>query len=261
MDTFHMYRNPDDQNVESQIITVLTGDANTARQRLITAVQCLGYQIISDQPLRVRRKARNGAQAQMSINILDYQSKLEIHLSPLSEYSTRVAFDYEIHQGSWCTPQPTLRRETEAIVAIAQRLSQKSDCPTCGVMLTGDSRFCRSCGTSLQLEYPAELEVLRLTAGLRTGFDLLGAGTLLLLALMIELIVGIKIEAMTIFAIFAVPSGLLGIWAFIAGFRRLALTLKDSDKKTELRLPPSRPNYPDHKPPSVTERTTQFLHK
>lgn len=261
MDTYHMYRNPDDQNVESQIITVLTGDTHTARQRLITAVQCLDYQIISDNPLRARRNARNGAQAQMSINILDYQCKPEIHLSSLSEYATRVAFDYDIHQGSWCTPQPTLKREVEAIVALAKQLSQKSDCPTCGVMLTGDSRFCRSCGTSLQMETPAELEVLRLTAGLRTGFDLLGAGTLLLLALMIVLFVGIKIEAMTIFAIFAVPSGLLGIWAFLAGFRRLAVTLKETDKNSELRLPPSRPNYPDDRPPSIIEGTTKLLHK
>lgn len=261
MDTFHMYRNPNDQNIESQIITVLAGDTHTARQRLITAVQCLGYQIVSDNPLRARRNARNGAQAQMSVNILDYQCKLEIHLSSLSEYATRVVLDYDIHQGSWCTPQPTLRREAEAIVALAQRLSQKTDCSTCGALLTGESRFCRSCGTSLQLESPAELEVLRLTAGLRTGFDLIGAGTLLLFALMVVLFVGIKFEVLTVFAIFAIPSGILGILAFLAGFRRLAVTLKETDKNSELRLPPSRPNYPDNKPPSVIEGTTKLLHQ
>lgn len=259
MDYFPVPSQQGDENVESHISVQMIGNPLTARQQLMTALQCVGYHIVRDQPLLARRSARNGAQAQMSANILDYQCKLEIHFVSLSPYTTQVTFDYQIHQGRWCTPQPTLQREAEAIVAIAQRLRTPTVCSTCGVKLTGESRFCRSCGTSLQLELPPQLEVLRLTAGLRTGFDLICVGTLLLLALLIVLFVGIKFESLTIFAVFAIPSGILGLWAFLAGIRRLAVTLRDTNKTMEIGFPPSRPNFPGDSPQSIIEGTTKLL--
>lgn len=152
--------------------SVLSGDTESARLRLTRALETLGYHVISEEPLYARRSARRWAVYYCSFDILDYPRKLKIGLKALSPNATLAIFDYAVeHFGAVSSKgdRQTLRLEAEAIVALATQSAAITLCTACGTNQSDDSRFCRVCGAPNVGGEPAELEVLRLTAGARAA--------------------------------------------------------------------------------------------
>ncbi|HEX8378460.1 MAG TPA: hypothetical protein VF602_11640, partial [Pedobacter sp.] len=79
---------------EQVLRSVINGDIESSRQRLIHALDKLGYQVISDDPLYVRRAARGRATYYFSADILEYPIKLTIGLKHISPNATLATFDY-----------------------------------------------------------------------------------------------------------------------------------------------------------------------
>ena len=152
--------------------SVLSGDSESARQRLTRALEKLGYHVISEDPLYARRGARGSAVYYCSFDILDYPRKLKIGLKALSPNATLATFDYAAEHFaavSFKGDLQTLKLEAEAIIALASQSAAITVCTACGTNQPDDSRFCRVCGAPNVGGAPAELEVLRLTAGARAA--------------------------------------------------------------------------------------------
>ncbi|HEY9401472.1 MAG TPA: hypothetical protein VIQ24_02170 [Pyrinomonadaceae bacterium] len=172
-------------NTEFYLKRVLTGDAESVRARLCEALESLNYRVLGEQPLLARRGARGWGAFYLSADVRDYPTKLAIALKPLGAEATLVTFDYEVtHTAALSTKgdRLTLRREAEAILALAAEHAAPSACLTCGAPNAADSRFCRLCGAHYANVRPAELEVLRLTAGARAGHQLNVCGMICALA-------------------------------------------------------------------------------
>ncbi len=160
--------------VEYDSKRVLAGDVEVIRQRFTSALERLGYDVISEQPLVAKNNARQGglASANCMQGVLRSPIKLTIGLRPFNETSTLATFDYSI-KNSMVTKgdRQTLEREIEALMALATARPQATVCAVCGTSLTNDSRFCRACGAPNSSDEPAELEVLRLTADARAAYQ------------------------------------------------------------------------------------------
>jgi hypothetical protein len=162
-------------NTEFYLQQVLAGDEEGVRARLIDALEALNYLVLSEHPLQAKRGARGLGAFYASADVLDYPTRLTVILKPLGTGSTLVTLDYEVkHAGSLSTKgdRQTLRREAEAILALAADRVAPTSCGACGAYNPGDSQFCRLCGKHYAAGEPAELEVLRLTAGARAGHQL-----------------------------------------------------------------------------------------
>jgi hypothetical protein len=146
---------------------ILAGDVETVRERLIYALEKLDYRLLNERPL-VARPGRPISSC--SFDILDCIKSLSITLKPFNQTSTLVAFNYEI-LNPFVTKgdQQTLEREAEALIALAAASPAATICASCGTNNSSDSRFCRACGTPNSAGEPAELEILRLTAGARVA--------------------------------------------------------------------------------------------
>lgn len=154
---------------------VLAGDADGVRARLVNALEAMNYRVLGGQPLRAKRGARGLGAYYVSADVRDYPTTLTVALRPAGAASVLVTLDYEVtHAGGVSTKgdRQTLRREAEAILALAAERVGPNSCRACGAYNTGDSRFCRLCGAHCAAGEPAELEVLRLTAGARAGHQL-----------------------------------------------------------------------------------------
>lgn len=165
--------------------SVLSGDIESGRLRLARALEKLGYNVISEDPLYARRSARKWAVYYSSFDIMDYPRKLKIGLKALGPNATLATFDYAAdHFGSFSfkADRQTFRLEAEAIIALASESATITVCTACGTNQTNDSRFCRVCGAPNVGGAPAELEVLRLTAGARAGHHLITAAVIWALA-------------------------------------------------------------------------------
>jgi len=165
---------------EHVLRSVLNSDIESSRQRLIHALGKLGYQVISEDPLYVRRSAQGWAAYYCSADILEYPIKLTIGLKNISPNATLATFDYAVeHSGSmsYKGDQQTLKREAEAIIALATS-NATSVCTACGTKQISEARFCRICGAPNVGGDPAEIEVLRLTAGARGGHHLIVTGAI-----------------------------------------------------------------------------------
>lgn len=166
--------------------------------------------------------------------------------------------------------QQTLKREAEAIIALATS-DATSVCTACGTKQVSEARFCRICGAQNVGGDPAELEVLRLTAGTRAGHHLITIGaiwaTLSLLATLAFIFLGAKTGGWaTGFLLTQVVTGLLILFF---GMHRLNRTL-NPDLSQPSRLPVNPPQTVSTReaaaaflssPPqiSVTEGTTGLL--
>lgn len=173
--------------------SVLSGDPENGRLRLTRALEKLGYRVISEDPLYARRSARR-AVYYCSFDILDYPRKLKIGLKALSPNATLATFDYAVDHFSAVSfkgDRQTLRLEAEAIIALATQSATITVCTACGTNQPDDSRFCRVCGAPNVGGEPAELEVLRLTAGARAGHHLITAAVIWALAPLLAALCGI----------------------------------------------------------------------
>lgn len=258
---------------EHVLRSVLNDDAESVRRRLTQALDRLGYAVITEEPLYARRGARGRAAYYCSADILEYPIKLTVGLRRLSPSATLATFDYVVeHVGSvsFEGDRQTLRREAEAIIALAASGTTTSVCAACGTGQTDDARFCRVCGAPNAGGTPAEVEVLRLTAGARAGQHLIITGAVwaavsLLVALPLILLSGKPAGWAAGVMLIQVAAGLLLLFA---GARRLNRTLNPASPRHPT-LPAGVPqaaspnqSAPALPPPSqtyVTEGTTGLL--
>lgn len=148
---------------------VLAGDVESVRERLIYALERLDYRVLSEQPLIAKPTSQPSS---CSFDVLECVKSLTIGLKPLNPTSTLVTFDYEIlTQFVTKGDRQTVERHAEAIIALATARPVSGDCASCGTSNSSDSRFCRVCGTPNVADEPAELEILRLTAGSRVAYQ------------------------------------------------------------------------------------------
>lgn len=265
---------------EHYVTRYVAGDIESVRLRLIDAVESMEYRIVTESPLLAKRAARCGGQWGCSADILDYPTTLTIGLKSVGRNSTRVTFDYEV-KNPFVTKgdKYTLTREAEALIAIATRRAIAASCTACGSEIVGDSRFCRQCGAPTDNAKPAELEVLRLTAGAQVGYQWSVLGFIfLLVALLIPLVLLFKrfqdperfMRGVRMVILLCSVFGSLGMWGLLAGIRRLSRTLKPtsveqpvglSRLKTAPRTNELPPITEDSAPisSSVVEGTTDLL--
>jgi hypothetical protein len=242
---------------EHALRSVLNGDIESVRQRLSHALERIGYQVISEEPLYARRRARGWAAYHCSADILEYPIKLTIGLRQLSSNATLATFDYTIeHFGgqSFKGDQQTIKREAEAIMALATPSPTTTFCMACGTKQVNDSRFCRMCGAPNAKGAPAELEVLRLTAGTRAGHHHITMGAIwsaVNLLVILPLILLGYFKGGGLAAVLLLAQAVIGLLLLFLGAYRLHRTLNPD---------PSQPQMiPVNPPQAVAMRETVDL--
>lgn len=219
---------------EHFVTRFVVGDVESVRLRLIDALEEMNYRVVTESPLIAKRGARGSGVWGGSADVLDYPATLTVGLKASAKGATRANFDYVVkHPMLSGGDKQTLTREAEALVALAMRRAAAS-CTACGAEIINDSRFCRRCGAPTGGSKPAELEVLRLTAGGRAGYQLIVIALVFLLIALLPLLIPLfkdypdparfarMLRGVIIF------SGILssfGFWSLIAGMRRLHRTL------------------------------------
>ena len=226
---------------EHDVTRVMAGPVESVRQRLVIALEQLGYRVMSENPLRAKHNARAGGAYYLSANALDYPTRLEISLKPQGQGATQVTFDYQVQHGAFGKgDRQTLTREAEALIAIAAQRAQALSCVGCGVEVAPDSRFCRKCGAPVNAAAPAELEVLRLTAGARAGYQWTLIGIIVFLSGgLLPLLAALAGKPMGAMMVIWAISSVFAAWALGAGLRRTHATL--NPQPDELPLPNSAP--------------------
>ena len=256
---------------DHDLTLAIPGEVGSVRQRLVDAVQKLGYKVLGEQPLYAKRRAR-GAYSSFSINVSDYPTTLTISLKQTNDVSVLAAFNYEIESYTSMTKgdRQTLQREAEAIVALATERLVVSTCRACGTQVTDESHFCRRCGVPMVLEV-SELEILRLTRSARASYQNIFVGLFSFLAALLTTLPlfianGGRIMWPMIFV--GIPFATYGLFMLILGTCQLHRTLNPKQPKTlaaqpppfavqpasvTTALPPARPLA------SITEGTTDLL--
>ena len=254
---------------------VLVGDADSLRGRLAEAAERLGYRVVSRHPVVARRKARGAGRSGCSADILEYPTELVITLRPLSAAATHATFAYTVKNYAYAArgDERTLESEADAIAALARSTSAPAACSACGAEASDDSRFCRRCGAPLVSEEPAEVEVMRLTAGTRAAYKgirmgLFGVLMCVLVALFMLFVAGGK--SLDVAQVVLVAVGFATLFTLLAGLWRLYRTLNGERDETfapaaePARVPPvprtsALPPAPAQV--SITEGTTELLEK
>jgi hypothetical protein len=250
---------------EHYVTRYVVGDIESVRLRLIDAVESMGYRVVTENPLLAKRGARGGGQWGCSADVLDYPTTLTIGLKSVARNSTRVTFDYEIkHPFVTKGDKYVLTREAEALIAIATRRAIAASCAACGSEIVGDSRFCRQCGAPTENTKPAELDVLRLTAGAQIGYQWSILGFIfLLVALLLPLFLFFKsypdperfARAVRVIIILCSTFGGLGMWGLLSGIRRLHKTLKPTSVEEPVGLPRVKTAPRTNELPPITEES------
>lgn len=253
---------------------VVAGDVETARERLVYALERLDYNVLGEQPVQAKRAARKGS---VTADFLDYARRLTLTLRPQSAAATLVTFDFLVTTNGFMTQgdRKTLEREADALVALAAARPEPSLCAACGTENTTDSRFCRLCGTPNAVGVPAEVGLMNLTAGARGSLQEIVAGlglALLTAAIFVSMIVfGNAKAAKAGWALLAVTQ-FVAWWMMLYGVLRLHRTLNPKEERQRLTTPapavvPPLPSAaareralpPRHAHASVTEATTDLL--
>lgn len=260
---------------EHYLRRVLVGDRESVSNRLIAAMERLGYDILDDEEsvVRGRREARGWGTSYSSADVLDYPMTLIVKLKPQGEHATRATFDYVVKHPSLSKGEKEiLTREAEAISALATVRSIDKICSACGTESTDDSRFCRRCGTKMSVE-SSELEVLRMAAEIRAGHTSVVAAFIAILsgfgltagALAWMLTIGVFAKGFGTLLVIGVAVNFLSLIFVAFGWNRVSRSLKRSATVEELNAEPTPPLlFPlSSQPPtpigSVTERTTNLL--
>jgi hypothetical protein len=250
---------------------VLAGDIEGARSRLVSALERLGYEVISENPLQARRAARKSI---LLADFLDHARRLTISLRPSSAAATIATFEFAVTHGGcmFAGDHKTLEREIDAIVALAAAPPAASVCGNCGTENAGDARFCRLCGAPGASSDPAELEVMRLTAGARGALQEVGLGLVFALGTLAftvpMILLGTRPKIVNVGWWLLIIGELFGWWMTLYGLTRLYRTLNRGGAQarqlqapvayalhaeTTSALPPARAGI------SVTEGTTELL--
>jgi hypothetical protein len=164
---------------EFDIRRVIAGDSESVRRRLCDVLEEFKYRVLSEQPIQARRPQQRNV---LAANHLEVNVKLAIGLKPLSPHATLATFDYNAEYVWTEGDKQTFEREVDAIIALATASASATVCHACGASSTSDTRFCRTCGAPAAREaLPAELEVMRLTAGARAAHQEVFTGVLIVL--------------------------------------------------------------------------------
>jgi hypothetical protein len=269
---------------ELRVTQTLNGGLESVRGRLSSALNRLGYDVLSQEPaLEARRGARGWAKWGGSSGVLESSVALTIWLRADSAYVTHAIFDYK----SWAEPtyksgdMKVLAREAQAIAALATAQSATTVCTACGTEEKDESRFCRHCGAPKSAApEPAELEVLHLTSETRAGeIPLMYGASALVISCLFTLVAAIVAIAsgdspsVTLLSLLFIGGGLgwLGMIFTLLAMRRLRRALTPEISQPEASLPGSPKTQlisnraaqsaaalPAHYPqPSVTEGTTR----
>lgn len=255
---------------DHDLTLAIAGDAESVRARLTQALQTLGYKVVAEQPIYAKRAAQGAARYDCSFSILDYQTTLTIFLKQTNDMAILATFNYELKSCTWMTKgdRQALRREAEAIAALATERLAMSACRACGTQVNDESLFCRRCGAALVLDLP-ELEILRLTKGTRGAYPNIFVGVITLFLAAMTLLPIFVASGTRIFAPFlaaGVPLGVFGFFLLLQGVWRLHRTLNPKDEKNAMpRLQPgvvtsgttALPPRPVNA--SITEGTTDLL--
>ena len=264
---------------EHYLRKVLVGDIASVRVRLVSALERLGYDILDDEEhiIRGRRQARGWGASYSSADVLDYPMTLIVKLKQQGDLATRATFDYVVKHPSLSKGEKEiLTREAEAISALATVRMADKICGACGTESTDDSRFCRRCGTKMDVER-SELEILRMSAEVRAGhtsvvsaFVTSTVATVFVGGAYIAMLVGGFVPAKGIGILFIVGLMVAIIGNICAGFgwnrmnralRRKPAEIAPETAPGEILSFPARVEGPPSKlpPGSVTERTTNLL--
>lgn len=233
---------------------------------MIDALESFKYMILSEEPLYAKR---DGA---FSMNVLDCALKLTITFRQSSPTTTTVIFNYTMPL-SMVTKGDlhTIDREAEALIALASRSQIANDCVMCGTNNAGDSRFCRGCGAPNVGSLPAELEVMRLTAGARAGQQTIVAGAIIILSILaiaLPLIFLGRAKRETIGWVLLILGQVTGWAVLLYGILRMHRTLNPKTMTEPFQLLDATRSIPSVEaaalPPqsarvSVTEGTTELL--
>lgn len=260
---------------EHYLRRVLVGDRESVRNRLIAAMERLGYDILDDEEsvVRGRRQARGWASAYSSADVLDYPMTLIVKLKPQGEHATRATFDYVVkHPSLTKGEKEILSREAEAISALATVRAIDKICSACGTESTDDSRFCRRCGTKMSVE-SNELEILRMSSEIRAGYtsvvstfvvSLAGFGATAA-ALIWMLLTGAFVEGIGTLVVIGLVLNFLSLIFVGFGWNRVKRSLNRPKAQDEVNPEPTPPllfplgSQTPTPVSSVTERTTNLL--
>lgn len=213
---------------EHLLSRILLGDVESVCSRLADGLEQLGYYVLKEEPLVARRAARGWASWFGSNNVLNYSVVLTVAVKPLSVGVARITFCYALkHRMLTNSGRQTLTREAEAIIALAAMHSASAGCVACGATAAVGSRFCRQCGTPTVSSEPAEVEVLKVTAGLCAGYTRTVFGAILLALTFIALLLGVTTAGpqMSVVVGASLLLGALGWALLLTGLRRLHYTL------------------------------------
>ncbi len=205
----------------------IAGDIEAVRRRLCDVLEEFKYRVLSEQPIQARRPQQKNI---FAANHLEVNVKLSVALKPVSPHATLATFSYAAEYMLTEGDKQTFECEVDAIVALATASARATVCRACGAGNTSDSRFCRSCGAPAAREaLPAELEVMRLTAGARAAHQEHFTGALIVLlnlaiALPLILLTG-KPKAIKVGFIVLAIGQLLGWLTLLYGMLRLHRTL------------------------------------
>ena len=252
---------------DNDVTLAIPGEIASVRERLIEAVQKLGYKILGEQPIYAKRGKQGAACYDCSINVLDYPTMLTVSLKQTNDAAVLATFSFEIKSYMRMTKgdRQTLAREAEAIIALATERLAISACRSCGTQVTDESHFCRRCGAPLGLHVP-ELEVLRLTKDTRGSYHNIFVGlvslSLAVVAVMVLfMLTGVRITGPLLWL--GIPLASYGFFMLLSGTLKLHRTLNaDAAKTITTSQPAFRGSVTTALPPapaSVTEATTSLL--
>ncbi len=252
---------------DNDVTLAIPGEIGSVRERLIEAVQKLGYKILGEQPIYAKRGKQGAACYDCSINVLDYPTTLTVSLKQTNDAAVLATFSFEIKSYMRMTKgdRKTLAREAEAIIALATERLAISACRSCGTQITDESHFCRRCGAPLVVDVP-ELEVLRLTKDTRGSYHhiFVGLVSLLLAAITVMvlfIVTGVRITGPLLWI--GAPLVSYGLFMLLRGIWQLHRTLNPAATKTiTTSQPVFRSSVTTALPPapaSVTEATTNLL--
>src|SRR5215204_5792439 len=231
-----------ERTVSEHIVSrVLTGEVEAVRAHLVYALESLDYTVVSDNPLQARRARRKNI---VAADFTDHPRRLTAGLRQVGASATQVTFDFSVSHGGCMTKGDllTLEREADAIVALASAPPATGLCGSCGTENGGEARFCRLCGAPNTSGVPAELEVLRLTAGSRAGLQEIVGGlfiALLTVAATTPMILLGKPKAVNVGLVLLVIGEVVGWLMALYGILRIYRMLRVKPERHALSAAPN----------------------
>lgn len=276
-----MSDNSGQMTAELDITRLIGGEVEMVRARLVEAFEQMGFRVINESPILARRSGTRLGAGGASNNILDFQTSITVSLKQTGPRTTRATFDYQIRNALLTkSDRRTLNVEVDAIVALATSRVNSSFCVSCGAEINTRTRYCRQCGAPASAHMPAEIESLRLTAGINAGYKGLYSGTIfMLIAMLLPLILFFLdhdapkyVRRMNVILWLTGIMGSLGMGMLLNSIWNIRKTLYPAQEAQHLAAGTVRPlmtspdtnslpenRSPQQIPASITEDTTELL--